>query len=320
MKDLMLRLSLYAYPRARRRRDGRAIIDLARDLASEGRLAFLRETTGLLWGGVRERAGLVRLDFVAAPWSQARERLALPLAAGILCLFTAFAAVSPPQWLGGFRWLQAWIIVGLATSAVAVVASLVGRRRWAVAASFGVMAVMFLPTIYGLAGHQAVWSGHIVRYAVDVFVMWLPVALVLPICAPAVGRARRSAGPRAWVIVCVAVTGSAVSGVLGRHLHVTGFPDWQSELGGAFVYVPLALITLAIVAALARRDPVARTAAALLVVGGCFPVVWLGPAFLPVWLPRSWYSTSFWFLCYTPQVAALCLVAWALLRRRYTFR
>ena len=70
MRDRVLRLCLRAYPTASRERDGRAIIDLASALSTRGPLAFIREASGVLKGGVRARGRDLRLRLTGDP----RER------------------------------------------------------------------------------------------------------------------------------------------------------------------------------------------------------------------------------------------------------
>jgi len=60
LRERLLRPCFYAYPPACRRRDGRAIIDLAKEPAGRSRMAFLREAGGLLAGGMQARARAVR--------------------------------------------------------------------------------------------------------------------------------------------------------------------------------------------------------------------------------------------------------------------
>jgi len=155
-----------------RTRDGRAILDLARELSEESHFAFFRETGGLLSGGLRERGKLLRLDVTGAPWRTARERLALPLSVGILCLMVAFVASLPH----GPRSLT-WAYLTLASAAGAVFGTASGRRLIATVASSAVLGLMLLPVFVELVGHTAVWSGVILRFpaeggvGVDVFVL-----------------------------------------------------------------------------------------------------------------------------------------------------
>ena len=67
MRDRVLRLCLRAYPEASRERDGRAILDLASELSSRGSLAFLREASGVVTGGIRARAHALLLRLGGSP-------------------------------------------------------------------------------------------------------------------------------------------------------------------------------------------------------------------------------------------------------------
>jgi len=169
-----------------------------------------------------------------------------------------------------------------------------------------------------LVGHAAIWPGSISHVAVDVFVLWLPAAVLLPICALVVGDGSMSRRPGAIPAARVAVAGSAILGLVPAIIPAAwaSIPWWSDALGGAFIYVPLLAVAATVVVAAIRRDPVAKTSAALLVGAGCFPIVWLLPMVTIHIMPDPWFTSSLWFLCYAPGVVIVCLVMWALLRRR----
>lgn len=320
LRERLLRLCLYAYPPACRRRDGRAIIDLAKELAGRSRMAFLREAGGLLAGGMQARARAVRSAVADAPWRGARERLALPLAVALLCLFVAFAFPVRPEWIG---W---WALLALLAAAGAVVGAAVGRPVLTTRASLVLLVLMAYDAFRELTAHSARWTGEVVIGEVNMLGMWLPAALLLVICAGAVGHARvgtrrghaahitRRRHP-AWTIF-VPVGLSIALAVIAR-----GPWGWEGAgpgrsvrlLGVVFVYGPLLLAAFTAARGIIRNDPVAKTAAALLTAGCCLPVLWL----LAMVIGEPPVSAQYLpFIYYGPGIALACLLAWGLIRRR----
>lgn len=304
MRDFVLRLCLFAYPSVSRERDGRAIIDLARSLSSQSRLSFLREAGGILAGGIQARGKMLRLDVTGAPWNAARERLTLPLAVALLCLMVAFAFPSRIAWIG---W---WAFLAFLAAAVAVFGAASGRRFLTVTASFLVLALMVFDAFRELSTHYARWIGDVAIGEVNILAMWLPVALLLLICAGAVGRTGTARGPHATWTICAPIGISVILAVVLRE-------RWQSAsgspLGGVFIYAPLVLAIATTLQGIIQKDPVTKTAGALLVAASCLPVMWLLAMVVPEPPVPDQYIP---FVYYLPGVFVACLVMWCLLRRR----
>ena len=267
MRDFILRLCLRAYPSTYRQRDGRAILDLARDLSSQGGLAFPREAVGMLAGGFRAHGTLLRLDLTSAPWRAARERLALPLAVGMLCVIVAF--LFAVQGLDLRRMLGWWALLVLIAAVGAVVGAAFGRRYLAITASFVILILVVVDVRSLLTNNQrepwfvSIGPGGSVGNVVELY-MWLPLALLLLICAGAVGSAGRARGSNLLWIICLPVVVSAL--VAAR---------WQGLLGALLIDAPLALVAATAIWGAMRKNPVARAAASLLVGASCFLVQWL---------------------------------------------
>ncbi len=304
MRDSVLRLCLRAYPSVSREQDGRAILDLARDLSEEKRFSFFREAGGLLSGGVRERGKLLRLDVTGAPWRTARERMVLPLSVAMLCLFVAFAFPSRLYWVG---W---WSFLGLLGAATAVFGAASGRRLFTVVASFLVLSLLVYDAFRELSTHYARWWGDVVIGQVNILAMWLPVALLLLICAPTVDRTAivRRRG-MIWT-VCAPVSVSVLLAILVRS-------RWQGTSGGllgaVFIYTPLVLVAATAVHGVIRRNAVTRTAAALLVAASCVPLLWLLGMIVPEPPVPDQYLP---FAYYLPGIVVACFIMVCLLRRR----
>lgn len=295
MKDFVLRLCFRMYPSTIRERDGRAIIDLARDLSSQSRLAFLREAGGMIVGGIQVRGRLLRLDLTGAPWHAARERLALPLAVGMLCVIVAFIALALPRAHIHGWWVDGWALLFLVAAGGAVVGAAFGRRYLTMTASCVLLVLMTLDALLLLAdSNREQWrmEANIGMGGVGVFAMWLPVALLLIICAGAVGGASRARGRDKALIICLPVVVSAL--VAAR---------WQSLLGAVLLYAPLALVAGMVIRGAVRKDPVTRTAGALLVAASCFPVLWLlafvvpYPSALEPWFPLIYFGSGALVAC-----------------------
>ena len=330
MRDHLLRLCLRAYPASARERDGRAIIDLAREASSKGRLEFLREAAGMLVGGMQARCALVRRDLTGAPWGAALERLALLLAVAVLCLFAGYAigvrapvghvtqvvtvvgGVAEVQ-TGSFLRVDWWGLLGLVGGVGAICGAAARRRFVTVAAAVLLLGLLAFDAFDQLSGQSARWWGDAYIGELNVLAMWLPAPVLLLICAGAVGRAgtRRGRVALVWMIgVPVAVT-IVVSSVVSR----VGLESrlGTDPLGGIFIWVPLVLVVAMLVLGVIRKDPVAKTAAGLLVVACCLPLMWLlafvvrEPPVADQYLP---------FVYYLPGIIAACLIMLLLLRRR----
>ena len=334
MNDLVLRVCLRAYPPEVRERDGRVILDLARDLSNRGGITMTREAVGMLMGGFKARARAFRLDLTTAPWRTALGRLTLPVAVALLCVVTAYVATMlQPGYLGiDAGWLPVWAGLALVSMLAVVLGAAFGRRLVVVIASFLVFVLMSAPILVEMAGYRtAVWSGTITtgalgdsRYGigVDVFVLWTPAAILLPVCAlfydgKPVRRRRNLATAACLAVACSIILG--LMPVLAR-AEQPAF-DWSQTLGGIFVCIPLVLVAIATFVALVRTDPVSETSAALLVAAACLPTVWLTTDALATVLPGAMSAllnqpAVFWPLFYLVDAMLICLVIWMLLRHR----
>jgi hypothetical protein len=97
MRDRVPRLCLYAYPLASRERDGRAIVDLASELSTRSPLAFIREASGVLKGGVRARGRDLRRRLTGDPRERRDTYLgmaAILMTVGYLLSVSAMITVS----------------------------------------------------------------------------------------------------------------------------------------------------------------------------------------------------------------------------------
>ena len=308
MRDLLLRLCLRTYPSTVREHDGRAILDLARDLSSQSRLAFLREAGGMIVGGIQARGRLLRLDVTGAPWRAARQSMALPLAVGMLCVIVAFLVTGP-----GFnfaRMLGWWALLALVAAVGSAVGAAFGRRYLTITASLVLLVLMALDALSLLANNnREQWSVNIGTGGsvgnVGVFAMWLPVALLLLICAGAVGSAggaRRS--NKAW-IMCLPVVVSAL--VAAR---------WETMLGVVLIYGPLAMVAGTVLCGAVRQSPVIKAAGALLLAASCFPVLWLLAFVVPYPPALEPYSPLFPLAYFGSGALIACVMVRFLLRNR----
>lgn len=310
MRDSVLRLCLRVYPSVRRKRDGQAILDLARDLSEKSRFAFLREAGGLLSGGVRERGKLLRLDITEAPWRTALERLALPLAVAMLCFLVAFAFPSRLEWIG---W---WSFLALLGAAVAVFGAASGRRLCAAAGSSLVLALLVFDAFRELNTHYARWTGDVIVGQVNILAMWLPVALLLLVSAVTTGRRAAIAPMRSaiWTICApVAISILLATLVRSRWQGIDGDFIHGDSLGTVFMYVPLVLVVVTAVHGAMRENAVTKTVAALLVAASCVPILWLLAMVAPAPPVPGEYLP---FAYYLPGIAVACFIVMCLLRNR----
>jgi hypothetical protein len=316
MRDRILRLFLHAYPAASRVRDGRAIIDLARELSAKNKLTFLWEAGGMLVGGVAARFKLVGRDFTGAPWRAARERLALPLAVAMLCLFLPFGVSAMSSLAHGQGlWLSWWSILGLLGAVFAVFGSASGRRLMVFLASALMLGLLAFDAFDQVSGNSGRWWGDAFVVELNILAMWLPAPVLLLICAGAVGRTglRRKKAALRWMVYAPVATCAAVIVVLSSVLD--DIWGWSSPLGGLLIWVPLALIVATIVQGVIRRDYVLKTGAALLVVAVSLPLLWLSAGVIREPYVDGQYLP---FAYYLPGVVAAFLVMLVLVRRRET--
>jgi hypothetical protein len=198
MRDLLLRLCMRAYPRSMRKRDGEVLLDLTRELVEDGSPAF-RQAAGLLRGGTRSRLRHAASGSQCLPWSEARSRLALPLAAALFAVALAGAEHSTPglAWIG---WSWALTLVG-ATAALAGAA--IGRSDLTAAGALVLAAMLAVDGVRDVYGAGSRWAVPVGDSVVDVLVMWAPAALLLLACAGAVERAPAHVGATrlAWGMV-----------------------------------------------------------------------------------------------------------------------
>jgi hypothetical protein len=310
MRDCILRLCLHAYPAASRVRDGRAIIDLARELSAKGRLAFLREAAGMLVGGLGARTKLVWVDFTGAPWRAALERLALPLAVAMLCLFVGFVVGVYP---GAGNWMGWWPLVGLIGGVAAVVGVAARRRPLTVVASLLLLGVLAWDAFHSLETGESRWWGNVYIGELNVLAMWLPVPLLLSISAWTVGRTGLRRGRAAtWWMISAPVVVTAVGCFTAWRLMPSEWA-YPQPLGGVFIWIPLALVIAAVVQGVIRKDPVTKTAAGMLVLAAVLPFMW---AFAMVlrepFISEQYILVTYWL----PGIILAFVILLLLLRRR----
>jgi hypothetical protein len=269
VKDRLLRLCLRAYPPAVREHDGDALVDLASE-AAEGGSSALREAVGLVAGGARARVRRASHELAAAPWHEARARLALPLAAALLAV-TLFGAEQTTPGLAWIGW--SWALA-LAGAGCALVGAATGRRGLTAAGAVVLTVMLGLDSVRDLHGAgsrlTALWSSSYV----DVLVMWLPAGLLLLGCAGAVERRAR---PGALARVAWAALPAAVLVILSAERSSANAAQWIVLFGGVALAAALVVLGLA----LRRRDPALTLTAALVLAAAAIPALWLGAALLP---------------------------------------
>lgn len=268
-RDALLRLCSHTYPRAIRERDGEAIVDLARDLVDAGS-SPLREAAGLLLSGTSVRLRATVSGLVAAPWHEARARLALPLAAALFAL----AAV----WAGRSGVTQSWVgwsvVVTFAAAPLALAGAAAGHRWLTAAGAFAVTGMLIFDALRDHYGRGSRFYSEVGSALVDVLVMWIPAGVLMLVCAGAVRREAPEVGFRrlAWALI----PGAVLLVIASEPTRVV-IAD-RVVLFGGFV-AAAALVALAI--ARRRADPVLPLIAALMVAVVAGPALWLIASFVP---------------------------------------
>jgi hypothetical protein len=268
-RDALLRLCSHAYPRAVRERDGAAIVDLALELVEAGS-SPLREAAGLLLGGTSVRLRATISGLAAAPWHEARARLALPLAAALFALAAA--------WAGRSGVAQAWVgwsvALTFAAAALALAGAAAGHRWLAASGAFVVTGMLGLDALRDHYGRGSRFHSEVGSALIDVLVMWIPAGLLMLISAGAVSRVAPELGVRrlAWALI----PGAALLVVASEPTRVV-IVD-QIVLFGGFVAAGV-LVALAI--ARRRTDPVLPLIAALMVAVVAGPALWFLASFVP---------------------------------------
>ncbi|HEV7846894.1 MAG TPA: hypothetical protein VGO83_11605, partial [Thermoleophilaceae bacterium] len=155
-RSALLRLCSSAYPRSERERHGEALVDLAEELVEAG-ASPLREAAGLLRGGTAARLRVALGAVAAAPWHDARERLALPLAAALFALAATDAGRAGVMgaWMG-------WsVLVMLAAAAATLAGAATGRRWLAASGALLVTAMLGLDAARDLYGPGSRWYSEV---------------------------------------------------------------------------------------------------------------------------------------------------------------
>jgi hypothetical protein len=268
-RDALLRLCSHTYPRDVRERDGEALVDLASELVDAGS-SPLREAAGLLLGGTSARLRAAIGGLTAAPWREARARLALPLAAALFALAAVWAARSgvTQAWVG-------WsVALTVAAAALAVAGAAAGQRWLAAAGAFLVTGMLGLDALRDHYGRGSRYHSEVGSALVDVLVMWIPAGILMLVCAGAVRRVAPEVGIRrlAWALV----PGGALLVLASEPTRVV-IAD-RIVLFGGFAAAAV-LVGLAI--ARRRTDPVLPVIAAMLVAVVAGPALWILASFLP---------------------------------------
>jgi hypothetical protein len=265
----LLRLCSHAYPRSAREQHGEALVDLAEELVEAGSHPW-REAAGLVAGGSLARLRGVMGGVAAAPWHEARARLALPLAAALFALTATGAGGA-----GLMRFWVGWSVpVLLAAAAITLAGAATGRRWPAASGAALVTAMLALDAIRDVYGSGSRWQAELGSAVIDVLVMWLPAGLLMVLCAGALSRvpAREAIRRLAWGVAPGAllfVVASRPAGVI---------PADRVILLGGFVAAAL-LVVLAI--ARRRTDRALPLVAALVLAAVSAPALWLVASFLP---------------------------------------
>ncbi len=268
-RDALLRLCSHTYPRATRERDGEAIVDLARELVDAGS-SPLREAGGLLLGGTAVRVRATVSGVAAAPWHEARARLALPLAAALFAL----AAV----WAGRSGVAQAWVgwtvALTFAAAALALAGAAAGHRWLTAAGAFALTGMLGLDALRDHYGRGSRYHSEVGSALVDVLVMWIPAGILMLVCAGAVRRVAPEVGVRrlAWALI----PGAALLVIASEPTRVV-VADRIVLFGGFLV----AAVLVARAITHRRTDPVLPLIAALMVAVVAGPALWLLASFLP---------------------------------------
>jgi len=269
IRDRLLRLCSHSYPRAVRERDGEAIVDLAGELADAGS-SPLREAAGLVLGGASVRLRGTIGGLAAAPWQEARARVALPLAAALFAL----AAV----WAGRSGLAQAWvgwsIALTLAAAALALAGAAAGHRWLAASGAVVLTGMLGVDALRDHYGHGSRFHAEVGSALFDVLVMWIPAGVLMLVCAGAVRRVAPEAGIRR--LVSGLLPGAALLVVSSEPTRVV-IADRIVLFGGFAV----AAVLVALAIARRRTDPVLPLVAALLVAAVAGPALWILAAYLP---------------------------------------
>ena len=202
------------------------------------------------------------------PWSEARSRLALPLAAALfaVALVGAEHSTTGLAWIG---WSWALTLVG-ATAALAGAA--IGRSDLTAAGALVVVAMLGVDGVRDVYGAGSRWPVPAGEAVVDVLVIWAPAALLLLVCAGAVERAPAHVGgarlawgvvPAALLLVLAAERGNLAEGIM--------------------VFGGLVASACLVAASLIRRsnDRAATLGAALVLAAAAPAGLWLSTMLLP---------------------------------------
>jgi hypothetical protein len=268
-REALLRLCAHAYPAAVRRRDGEALVDLAVELTEAGS-SPLREAGGLLRNGAAVRMRSFFGGLAGVPWSDARARLALPLAAALFAVAAAGAGRA-----GIASWWVGWsVLVTLGAAGVAVLGAAAGNRWLTAAGGLAITGMLALDALRDTYGRGSRWHSEVGSALVDVLVVWLPVGLLLIACAGAVARVPAEAGIRraAWALL----PGAALLILASEPARIV-IADRIVLFGG------FAAASAFVILAISRRrtDPVLCAIGALLLLAAAGPALWLVAIFLP---------------------------------------
>jgi hypothetical protein len=246
----------------------------------------MREAAGLVGGGLAVRTRVVGRDMLAAPWSAALERLAVPLAASNLALWAVGAArVWSPGPLG--RW---WSLI-LAGALLAFVGA-VARRRGAALLGWTVcllLAVQTLATAY-FTQQASRFGSSLGPLGIDMPAAFGPLMVLGLIAAT---RLRGPVRPHdlAWAAPAVALVAFAPR----SPGHPLGeFPAETLLMAGLLAAPVLAAL-------IASGDAVRLTVAAVLAAVVAPEVLWLSTGAIP--LPDHM------LMAYMAGCAAICAVA-----------
>ena len=233
---------LRTYPAAYRRRRGDELLATLLEAAAPGqRYPTLRETLGLLGGGLSVRAGVAG---GCTPWTLWGEGLRL---GALLLLVSLTGDAASATWLQTNHVVFTWIFstaAGLAVTPASAVAVVAVARGW-------FRAALVLIGVAVAAG----WSG--LRYPPELWAYLTAAGILAVLAGRPPARPRRRAWP--WLL---ATPLTLVVGLYGIHFPTDRFSPLSGVVLDVWTLLPVALLLLAVLLSL-PVDPRPAIAAAV---------------------------------------------------------
>ena len=319
-------LAAITFPRARRS-DAHVVRDCAREAVDATSMRALPgESLSLAMAGMRTRIGLAATEFRHAPWRDALNMLALPLAATLLLVWTFGFMSRYDHWPLG----EGWALL-LGGSLVAVVGAALQRGRLAAAGAFAVFATAASPylglgTGTDLTGTPSFYHG----WGVDIGVASLLPTLLLVVAGLAMprggiglraARSRLAAGFAPAAIAAVylfpgpsrepTITWTMSPGERPELSLGPAYPmPWLPESKPLLRILGLALaVAIVLTWRRARTHPAPALASGLVLLSVAYPLTWVAIREGPLDLPYQVYNGAYPLLVAVgPTLLALYLM------------